>query len=69
MSSPSGFPGAWPARLNSLTWRGKEFVNDYDHGREISYAWAFDGYGECFNPTEPGAARDGLGPNVDQPVA
>jgi hypothetical protein len=47
--------------IDSLTWRGKEFVNDYDHGREISVAWAFDSYGECMNPTEPGSAQDGLG--------
>jgi hypothetical protein len=44
--------------VDSLTWRGKEFVNTWDHGREIGYAWGMDGYGECLNPTEPGSAND-----------
>ena len=44
--------------VESVTWRGKEFINIYDHGRQISYAWGMDGYGECLNPTEPGSAND-----------
>jgi hypothetical protein len=44
--------------VESLTWRGKEFINTWDHGREISYAWGLDGYSECLNPTEPGTAND-----------
>jgi len=50
----SRFGGA----VESLTWRGKEFINVWDHGRQISYAWHMNGYGECFNPTEPGSASD-----------
>jgi hypothetical protein len=50
----SRFGGA----VDSLTWRGKEFINIYDHGRQISYAWSMDGWGECLNPTEPGSAGD-----------
>ena len=48
--------------VESLTWRGKEFINIWDHGRQIGYAWGMDGYGECLNPTEPGSASDGRGP-------
>ena len=48
--------------VDSLTWNGKEFINIYDHGRQISYAWSLDDYGECLNPTEPGSASDGRGP-------
>jgi len=44
--------------VESLTWRGKEFINIFDHGRQISYAWQMDGHGECLNPTEPGSASD-----------
>jgi len=44
--------------VESVTWRGKEFINIYDHGRQISYAWHMNGYSECFNPTEPGTAAD-----------
>ena len=50
----SRFAGA----VESLTWRGKEFINIFDHGRQISYAWQMDWHGECFNPTEPGSASD-----------
>lgn len=44
--------------VESVTWRGKEFINIYDHGRQISYAWHMNGYSECLNPTEPGTAAD-----------
>lgn len=44
--------------VGSLMWRGQEFLNIYDHGRQISYAWHLDGHGECLNPTEPGSAQD-----------
>ncbi len=50
--------GRFAGAVESLTWRGKEFINIFDHGRQISYAWQMDGWGECFNPTEPGSASD-----------
>jgi hypothetical protein len=46
--------------VDSLRWRGREFLNIYDHGRQISYAWHLDDHGECLNPTEPGSAADGF---------
>ena len=49
--------------VESVTWRGKEFINIFDHGRQISYAWQMDGYGECLNPTEPGSASDLFAPS------
>ncbi|MCP1845648.1 hypothetical protein ACVIHI_008883 [Bradyrhizobium sp. USDA 4524] len=47
--------------IHSLMWRGVQFVNSNDHGREIQSATFFDDRGECLNPTEAGAARDGTG--------
>jgi hypothetical protein len=47
--------------IDSITWRGKEFINAHDHGRELQSASSFDGYGECVNPTEAGSAKDGAG--------
>jgi len=47
--------------IGSLTWNGKEFIDSYDHGRELQSATSFDGLGECFNPTEAGSAQDGTG--------
>ncbi len=54
LSVSARFAGA----VDSITWRGKEFINVFDHGRQISYAWQMDGHGECLNPTEPGSASD-----------
>jgi hypothetical protein len=38
--------------------RGKQFVDVHDHGRELQSASSFDGFGECFNPTEAGSLTD-----------
>lgn len=42
----------------SLTFRGREYLDSADHGRLLQSASSFDGYGECFNPTEGGASHD-----------
>jgi hypothetical protein len=47
--------------IDSLTWRGTEFINSYDHGRELQSAASFNRHGECFNPTEAGSRDDGKG--------
>jgi hypothetical protein len=44
--------------INSLIYNGKEFVDNYDHGRQIQSSIRFDGYGECNNPTEAGSHND-----------
>jgi hypothetical protein len=64
-ASISAMAGPWPITIRtcdhdagaicSLTWRNKEFIDDYDHGRQLQSAVAFDGMGESFNPTEAGA--------------
>ena len=48
--------------IDGLVWRGKQFINSEDHGRELQAAAAFSNrHRECFNPTEAGSAKDGLG--------
>lgn len=49
--------------INSVTWRGTQFIDHYDHGRELQVAVHVAGYGgsECYNPTEAGSQRDGTG--------
>ncbi|MGF3028061.1 hypothetical protein ACQVP2_35395 [Methylobacterium aquaticum] len=47
--------------VESLVWAKKEFINSYDHGRELQSAVSFDGFGECLNPTEAGSEIDGRG--------
>lgn len=54
--------------IDSLTWKGKEFVDSFDHGRQIQSACSFDAmdagpfWAERFNPTEAGSRLDGTGP-------
>lgn len=51
--------------IHSLTWKGKEFVDSSDHGRQIQSASNFDTAApfipETFNPTEAGSVDDGAG--------
>jgi hypothetical protein len=53
--------------IHSLTWKGMEFINSTDHGRQLQSASSFDVgltqpfWAECFNPTEAGSRRDGAG--------
>ncbi|QGJ68377.1 Hypothetical protein PBC10988_0360 [Planctomycetales bacterium 10988] len=52
--------------IDSLTFRGKEFIDSYDHGRQLQSALNLDAGTpiavETYNPTEAGSRRDGLGP-------
>jgi len=43
----------------SLIYNGKQYLNDFDHGRQLQSASSFDGLGEAFNPTEAGSFHDG----------
>lgn len=51
--------------IHSLTWNDKEFVDSFDHGRQIQSASNFDCgktfIPEVFNPTEAGSMADGSG--------
>jgi hypothetical protein len=57
ISSQARFAGA----ISSLTFRGKEYVDIFDHGRQMQSASSFDHLGECYNPTEAGSRDDGTG--------
>lgn len=51
--------------IHSLTWAGKEFIDSFDHGRQLQSASNFDAgspfVAETFNPTEAGSLADGRG--------
>jgi len=51
--------------IDSLTWNDKEFIDSFDHGRQIQSAVNLDNgtpiLDETFNPTEAGSRRDGRG--------
>jgi hypothetical protein len=51
--------------ITSITWGGREFIDDKDHGRQCQSASSFDYQGESFNPTEAGASvwTDGYNPS------
>jgi hypothetical protein len=54
--------------VDSLRWSDLEFIDSYDHGRQLQSAASFDCgrddpfWPERFNPTEAGSRGDGLGP-------
>jgi alpha-tubulin suppressor-like RCC1 family protein len=52
----------------SVTWGGKEFVNNYDHGRQISTNMSAFNRNECYNPYETGTKEDGQGPTSSSKV-
>lgn len=51
-------PEVHAGAINSLVFRGVEYVDNYDHGRQIQTAIQVDNLGECFNPTEAGSRAD-----------
>ena len=48
--------------IDSFYWRDQHFVDVADHGRQWQQAAQFQGYNECYNPTEAGNLADGNGP-------
>jgi hypothetical protein len=51
--------------IHSLTWNGREFIDSFDHGRQLQSALNLDAGSpiadETFNPTEAGSRDDGAG--------
>jgi hypothetical protein len=53
--------------VHSIRWKGKEFIDSADHGRQLQSASSFDAFSdepfwaERYNPTEAGSRRDGAG--------
>ena len=54
--------------IHSVTWKGREFIDSWDHGRQLQSAAGFDltrtHNSETFNPTEAGSRADGVGPTT-----
>ena len=54
--------------IDSLTWNGREFINTFDHGRQLQSACNLDCgtpiTAETFNPTEAGSRNDARGTNT-----
>lgn len=54
-ASGSRFAGA----ISSLTYRGVQYIDIADHGRQMQSAIQLNQLGECYNPTEAGSKADG----------
>jgi len=57
-----GICGSWrvAGAIDYLAWNSMQFINTYDHGRELQIAIS-NMSGECYNPTEAGSSNDGTG--------
>ncbi len=53
-----GASARFAGAIDSLTWKGKEFIDRHDHGRLMQSAAHFNDWRECFNPTEGGSRDD-----------
>jgi hypothetical protein len=53
--------------VHSIRWKNQEFIDSFDHGRQLQSALSLDAmsddpyWAERFNPTEAGSRRDGDG--------
>jgi alpha-tubulin suppressor-like RCC1 family protein len=54
VSTSSQFAGA----ISSIRWAGKEFINNWDHGRQMAPNFQFFNLFECYNPYEAGSEED-----------
>src|SRR6476620_7096505 len=58
VGSSNQFAGA----VSSIKWGGKEFINNWDHGRQLSPNYQFFNRFICYNPYETGSLEDGKSP-------
>lgn len=54
-ASGDRFAGA----ISSLTYRGVQYIDIADHGRQMQSAIQVENWGECYNPNEAGSYNDG----------
>jgi alpha-tubulin suppressor-like RCC1 family protein len=60
LSTSSQFGGA----VSSIKWGDKEFINNWDHGRQLSPNYQFFNRYICYNPYETGSLEDGNSPTT-----
>lgn len=60
-ASGSRFAGA----ISSLTYRGVQYIDIADHGRQMQSAIQVNNWGECYNPNEAGSYNDGTASDSD----
>lgn len=60
VSTSSQFGGA----VSSIKWGGKEYINNWDHGRQLQLNSQFFNRNECYNPYEAGSFFDSNQPTT-----
>jgi alpha-tubulin suppressor-like RCC1 family protein len=58
VSTSNQFAGA----ISSIKWGGKEYINNWDHGRQLQVNSQFFNRYCCYNPYEAGSFEDAQGP-------
>src|ERR1044072_5755258 len=58
VSTSSQYAGA----VMSIKWAGKEYINNWDHGRQLQVNSQFFNRFCCYNPYEAGSFEDAKGP-------
>jgi alpha-tubulin suppressor-like RCC1 family protein len=64
VSTSNQFGGA----ISSIKWRDKEFINNWDHGRQLGENAQFFNRFCCYNPYETGSFEDAKGPTSTSKV-
>src|SRR2546421_10443091 len=64
VSTSTRFGGA----VSSIKWNGKEYINNYDHGRQLQVNMQFFSRYCCYNPYEAGSFDDGQVPTSTSKV-
>src|SRR3954465_1884979 len=54
--------------VSSIKWGGKEYINNWDHGRQLGLDSQFFNRYICYNPYETGSFNDGKGPTSTSKV-
>ena len=65
VSTSNQFAGA----VSSIRWGNKEFINNWDHGRQLAANAYFFNRFECYNPYETGTQGRRVFPNQFQSIA
>jgi alpha-tubulin suppressor-like RCC1 family protein len=64
VSTSNQFGGA----VSSIKWNNKEYINDWDHGRQLQVNMQFFNRYCCYNPYEAGSFEDAKGPTSTSKV-
>src|SRR4051812_25960437 len=57
-----GTSNQFAGAVSSIKWNGKEYINNWDHGRQLQVNMQFFNRYCCYNPYEAGSFEDAKGP-------